>query len=152
MTRQEMLRLWRLFRNRETDFVTSFSLISWQRARLRRNQRNSRARKQAYTRDLENRWNECVKLGAQATVEMQAVARKVQQENMLLRRILARQGFDQDTIQRALEIEKGMGEGYPRTTSQVCLKLFDARGSSLTEFYRSQRPSHRWKPDRETRH
>ncbi|KAM3508575.1 hypothetical protein MY11210_006683 [Beauveria gryllotalpidicola] len=90
-----------------------------ERARLRRNQRNSRARKQAYTRDLENRWNECVKLGAQATVEMQAVARKVQQENILLRRILARQGFDQDTIQRALEIEKGMGEDYPRATSQA---------------------------------
>ncbi|KAI0546372.1 hypothetical protein F4679DRAFT_557732 [Xylaria curta] len=73
-----------------------------ERARLRRNQRNSRARKQAYIRDLENRWNECVKLGAQATVEMQREARRVQEENTLLRAVLYTQGFNDAAIQNAL--------------------------------------------------
>ncbi|KAJ4163567.1 hypothetical protein LMH87_005288 [Akanthomyces muscarius] len=90
-----------------------------ERARLRRNQRNSRARKQAYIRDLEDRWNECVKLGAQATAEMQAVARKVHEENVLLRRILAHRGFGEDTIERALENERmALGEDDPRVASQ----------------------------------
>ncbi|KAI0860563.1 hypothetical protein F4860DRAFT_198309 [Xylaria cubensis] len=77
-----------------------------ERARLRRNQRNSRARKQAYTRDLESRWNECVKLGVQATVEMQREARRVQEENTLLRAVLQVQGFDDAAIQNALTSAK----------------------------------------------
>ncbi|KAI6084709.1 hypothetical protein F4821DRAFT_242156 [Hypoxylon rubiginosum] len=77
-----------------------------ERARLRRNQRNSRARKQAYIRDLESRWNECVRLGAQATVEMQSEARRVQEENKLLRKVLHSQGFDDTAIQNALESVK----------------------------------------------
>ncbi|KFA69366.1 hypothetical protein S40285_08752, partial [Stachybotrys chlorohalonatus IBT 40285] len=74
-----------------------------ERARLRRNQRNSRARKQAYMRSLENRWSECMRLGAQATVEMQKEARKVQEENQLLRAVLHRQGLDPTAIQSSLD-------------------------------------------------
>ncbi|KAI0114106.1 hypothetical protein GGR51DRAFT_505505 [Nemania sp. FL0031] len=77
-----------------------------ERARLRRNQRNSRARKQAYIHDLESRWNECVKLGARATAEMQSEARRVQEENGLLRTILHAQGFDDAAIQNALASAK----------------------------------------------
>ncbi|RWA05372.1 hypothetical protein EKO27_g9730 [Xylaria grammica] len=69
-----------------------------ERARLRRNQRNSRARKQAYVQDLEKRWNECVRLGAQASVEMQREARRVQEENKLLRALLHKQGLDDMAI------------------------------------------------------
>lgn len=75
---------------------------------MRRNQRNSRARKQAYIRDLENRWNECVKLGAQATVEMQREARRVQEENKLLRAVLHSQGMDHTAINAALESMKAV--------------------------------------------
>ncbi|KAI1344698.1 hypothetical protein F5Y15DRAFT_1519 [Xylariaceae sp. FL0016] len=72
-------------------------------ARLRRNQRNSRARKQAYIRDLETRWDECMRTGAQATVEMQGAARRVHEENRLLRTLLHGQGMDNRAIQNALE-------------------------------------------------
>ncbi|KEY70820.1 hypothetical protein S7711_08520 [Stachybotrys chartarum IBT 7711] len=74
-----------------------------ERARLRRNQRNSRARKQAYVRSLEDRWSECVRLGAQATVEMQKEARRVQEENQLLRAMLQHQGLDPTAIQSGLD-------------------------------------------------
>ncbi|KAI1370455.1 hypothetical protein F4677DRAFT_438296 [Hypoxylon crocopeplum] len=81
-----------------------------ERARLRRNQRNSRARKQAYIQGLEQRWSQCVRLGAQATTEMQKEARRVQEENLLLRAILRNEGFDDAGIQRALESAK-LAEG-----------------------------------------
>ncbi|KAK8041421.1 hypothetical protein PG994_014428 [Apiospora phragmitis] len=54
-----------------------------EKARLRRNQRNSRARKQAYIRDLESRWNEC-------------------EENRLLRNLLHGRGMDYDAVQTAI--------------------------------------------------
>ncbi|KAI1347728.1 hypothetical protein F5Y01DRAFT_329256 [Xylaria sp. FL0043] len=81
-----------------------------ERARLRRNQRNSRARKQAYIQDLEKRWNECVRLGAQASVEMQKEARRVQQENRLLRLLLHKQGLDDAAIKEALNSLRGSEE------------------------------------------
>ncbi|KAI1274423.1 hypothetical protein F5Y07DRAFT_373077 [Xylaria sp. FL0933] len=81
-----------------------------ERARLRRNQRNSRARKQAYIHDLEQRWNECVRLGAQASVEMQKEARRVQQENRLLRALLHKQGLDDVAIKEALDSLTGNEE------------------------------------------
>ncbi|KAI1418310.1 hypothetical protein F5Y13DRAFT_148962 [Hypoxylon sp. FL1857] len=74
-----------------------------ERARLRRNQRNSRARKQAYIESLESRWSECVRLGAQATVEMQKEAQRVQEENRLLRTVLRNQGLDDNAIKRAID-------------------------------------------------
>ncbi|KAI0378270.1 hypothetical protein F5Y04DRAFT_152430 [Hypomontagnella monticulosa] len=74
-----------------------------ERARLRRNQRNSRARKQAYIQSLEQRWSECVRLGVQATAEMQKEARRVQEENRLLRTVLRNQGLDDIAIQKALD-------------------------------------------------
>ncbi|TRX93689.1 hypothetical protein FHL15_005365 [Xylaria flabelliformis] len=90
----------------ELSIVMRMLAVKICRARLRRNQRNSRARKQAYIRDLESRWNECVRLGAQATVEMQREARRVQEENTLLRAVLHVQGFDDAAIQNALTSAK----------------------------------------------
>ncbi|KAI3321473.1 hypothetical protein HD806DRAFT_502669 [Xylariaceae sp. AK1471] len=83
---------------------TSATGIEDERARLRRNQRNSRARKQAYVQDLEQRWSECVRLGAQATIEMQREARRVQEENRLLRALLHQQGWDDMAIQEAAAV------------------------------------------------
>ncbi|OTA53968.1 hypothetical protein K449DRAFT_454604 [Hypoxylon sp. EC38] len=62
-----------------------------------------RARKQAYIENLEKRWNDCMRLGVQATVEMQKEAQRVQEENRLLRTVLRNQGFDDTSIQRALD-------------------------------------------------
>ncbi|KAI0847382.1 hypothetical protein F5Y00DRAFT_117377 [Daldinia vernicosa] len=80
--------------------------IEAERARLRRNQRNSRARKQAYIQNLEKQWNECMRLGAQATIEMQKEAQRVQEENRLLRTLLHDQGFDDVAIQRVIDAAK----------------------------------------------
>ncbi|KAI0809436.1 hypothetical protein GGR55DRAFT_649938 [Xylaria sp. FL0064] len=87
-----------------------------ERARLRRNQRNSRARKQAYIQDLEQRWNECVRLGAQASVEMQKEARRVQQENRLLRLLLHKQGLDDVAIKEALDSLTGSEENRAQSS------------------------------------
>ncbi|KAJ2976732.1 hypothetical protein NUW58_g8013 [Xylaria curta] len=81
---------------------SSTTTVEDERARLRRNQRNSRARKQAYVQDLERRWNSCVRLGVQATTEMQKEARRVQEENRLLRALLHQQGFNDVAIQEAV--------------------------------------------------
>ncbi|KAI8959654.1 hypothetical protein F5Y11DRAFT_350311 [Daldinia sp. FL1419] len=80
--------------------------IETERARLRRNQRNSRARKQAHIQNLEKQWNDCMRLGAQATVEMQREAQRVQDENKILRSLLHDQGFDDVAIQRAIDAAK----------------------------------------------
>ncbi|KAF4628755.1 hypothetical protein G7Y89_g9394 [Cudoniella acicularis] len=85
---------------------TNLDPMEAERTRLRRNQRNSRARKQAYVQDLEHRWRQCVELGVQATAEMQREAQKVQEENRLLRAVLHDQGFDDTTLQQALEKAK----------------------------------------------
>jgi len=89
--------------------VTLTLTIFPQRARLRRNQRNSRARKQAYIQDLEQRWGQCVQLGAQATIEMQQAARRVQDENRLLRMVLRKQGLDDAAVEMALDVERRAG-------------------------------------------
>ncbi|KAI1653904.1 hypothetical protein F4813DRAFT_373183 [Daldinia decipiens] len=80
--------------------------VEAERARLRRNQRNSRARKQAYIQNLEKQWNECMRLGAQATIEMQKEARRIQEENRVLRTLLHDQGFDDVAIQRVIDAAK----------------------------------------------
>ncbi|KAI1808854.1 hypothetical protein F4811DRAFT_548432 [Daldinia bambusicola] len=77
--------------------------VDAERARLRRNQRNSRARKQAYIQNLEKQWNECLQLGARATIEMQEEAKRVQEENRVLRTLLHNQGLDDAAIQRAID-------------------------------------------------
>ncbi|KAI1741271.1 hypothetical protein F4680DRAFT_416254 [Xylaria scruposa] len=105
-----------------------------ERARLRRNQRNSRARKQSYIRDLENRWNECVKLGAQATVEMQREARRVQEENTLLRAVLHAQGFDDAAIQNALISAK-------QSMANQCSEVQDSSHPGMCETVTGPRPT-----------
>ncbi|KAF2453712.1 hypothetical protein BDY21DRAFT_374518 [Lineolata rhizophorae] len=69
---------------------------------MRRNQRNSRARKQAYLKDLEHRWNECLRLGVQASADMQQAARKVSHENEQLRKMLHERGLTDDMIKDEL--------------------------------------------------
>ncbi|KAK8030467.1 hypothetical protein PG990_000201 [Apiospora arundinis] len=114
----------------EGQSQTPSSPKALEKARLRRNQRNSRARKQAYIRDLENRWNECVRLGAQATVEMQREARRVQEENRLLRGLLQSRGLKHEDIKTAIlsMTEKtAAGELDPMSQSRIRKRLSSIR-------------------------
>lgn len=81
--------------------ITDFDPLT-QRIRQRRNQRNSRARKQAYLEDLERRWSNCVKSGAQATAEMQQAARRVDSENGVLRDLLREVGVPDAVVEARL--------------------------------------------------
>lgn len=86
-------------------------------------------RKQAYLRDLEEWCNKRVRLGTKATMEMQvtaemqAAARPVKAEDVLLRKIQAR---------------SRLPPGCP---------LHDVHGSPLTEVYGNQQSSHQWQLD-----
>lgn len=93
-----------------------------QRARLRRNQRNSRARKQEYVQDLERRWSECVRLGVQASIEIQREARRIQEENEVLRSFLHEVGISDEAIRHRLELARILRDP-PACDAQVCLTL-----------------------------
>ncbi|KAL4996656.1 hypothetical protein BDV10DRAFT_107732 [Aspergillus recurvatus] len=62
-------------------------------ARIRENQRRSRARRKDYIRELEERVQSYEKLGVTATQEVQAAGRKVVQENKWLRELLNLHGI-----------------------------------------------------------
>ncbi|KAH0606586.1 uncharacterized protein H6S33_003420 [Morchella sextelata] len=70
--------------------------------RIRENQRRSRARRREYLEDLEARWKRCQELGVQADVELQRAARKVIEENNMLREILAELGVGREEVERRL--------------------------------------------------
>jgi len=72
------------------------------RARQRKNQQNSRKRKQSYLEDLEQRWSSCVRTGAQASTEMQREARRVDGENVVLRAMLRELGVLDSVVEARL--------------------------------------------------
>ncbi|KAH0175966.1 hypothetical protein KCU86_g16178, partial [Aureobasidium melanogenum] len=67
-------------------------------ARIRDNQRRSRARRKEYLQELETKYRSCEAIGAEASQEIQAAARKVLEENKRLRRLLRNQGFSDADI------------------------------------------------------
>lgn len=82
--------------NANVDSITS-------RARIRDNQRRSRARRKEYIHDLEQRLRRFESLGVEATLEVQAAGRKVAAENALLRSLLRQHGVSEEQIQDYLE-------------------------------------------------
>ncbi|KAI7975925.1 hypothetical protein EIK77_002485 [Talaromyces pinophilus] len=72
-------------------------------ARIRDNQRRSRARHKEYVRDLEQRLRRFESLGVEATREIQAAGRKVAAENALLRSLLRHHGVAEKEVQEYLE-------------------------------------------------
>ncbi|KAF1821778.1 uncharacterized protein K489DRAFT_299098, partial [Dissoconium aciculare CBS 342.82] len=62
-------------------------------ARIRDNQRRSRARRKEYLQDLEVRFRNCEQLGVEASAEIQAAARRVVDENKRLRMLLKQRGL-----------------------------------------------------------
>ncbi|KAF2103544.1 hypothetical protein NA57DRAFT_31753, partial [Rhizodiscina lignyota] len=61
-------------------------------ARIRENQRRSRARRKEYLQELEAKWRACEQKGVEATAEVQAAARQVLEENRRLRALLKERG------------------------------------------------------------
>lgn len=72
-------------------------------ARIRDNQRRSRARRKEYVRDLEQRLRRFENLGVEATQEVQAAGRKVAEENVLLRSLLRHLGVAEKEVQEYLK-------------------------------------------------
>ncbi|KAF1817137.1 hypothetical protein P152DRAFT_382253, partial [Eremomyces bilateralis CBS 781.70] len=62
-------------------------------ARIRDNQRRSRARRKEYLQELEEKYRHCEQMGVEASAEIQAAARKVLDENKKLRAILQQRGL-----------------------------------------------------------
>lgn len=62
-------------------------------ARIRDNQRRSRARRKEYLQELETKYRTCEAVGVEASSEIQTAARRVLDENKRLRALLKRQGL-----------------------------------------------------------
>ena len=71
--------------------------------RLRENKRRSRARQKEYLQQLERRCRDYEQSDVQATVEMQVAARKVAEENRLLRSLLKKMGAEDAMVNNWLE-------------------------------------------------
>ena len=67
-------------------------------ARIRDNQRRSRARRKEYLQEVEGRLRECEQTGIAASTEIQAAGRKVADENQRLRQLLIRHGVRVEEI------------------------------------------------------
>ncbi|KAG5930201.1 hypothetical protein E4U53_002283 [Claviceps sorghi] len=72
-------------------------------ARIRDNQRRSRARRREYLQDLEQKVRACELQGIEATAEVQMAARRVADENVKLRELLHKHGATDDYIARYLQ-------------------------------------------------
>ncbi|SMR58692.1 unnamed protein product [Zymoseptoria tritici ST99CH_1E4] len=69
-------------------------------ARIRDNQRRSRARRKEYLQELETKYRACEQIGASASTEIQAAARKVADENRRLRVLLQSHGISDPDLSR----------------------------------------------------
>ncbi|MCJ1259091.1 hypothetical protein MMC24_006926 [Lignoscripta atroalba] len=86
-------------------------------ARVRDNQRRSRARRKEYLQDLEDKYRNCELLGAEAASEIQTAARRVAEENKRLRALLRARGVSDDEIDGHLE--KSFGEPVVSTARSL---------------------------------
>ncbi|KAL2128159.1 hypothetical protein VTI74DRAFT_9563 [Chaetomium olivicolor] len=71
-------------------------------ARIRDNQRRSRARRKEYLQELEERVRKAEQQGIRASTEIQAAARQVAEENRRLRHLLRLHGVNDRSIQEYL--------------------------------------------------
>ncbi|KAH7130394.1 hypothetical protein B0J11DRAFT_251260 [Dendryphion nanum] len=74
-------------------------------ARIRDNQRRSRARRKEYLQELEAKLRQCEQMGVEASAEIQGAARKVLEENRRLRAMLRTRGVPEVEISAALGFE-----------------------------------------------
>ena len=94
-------------RRRHATLVTDKNLTMTKEkanlARIRDNQRRSRARRKEYLQELEARLRQCELQGIEASAEIQQVARRVADENKKLRHMLAQRGVADDSIDSYLQ-------------------------------------------------
>ncbi|OCK83432.1 hypothetical protein K432DRAFT_379524 [Lepidopterella palustris CBS 459.81] len=67
-------------------------------ARIRDNQRRSRARRKEYLQEIETKLRHCEQMGVEASAEIQSAARKVLEENKRLRALLRERGVSESEI------------------------------------------------------
>ena len=109
-------------------------------ARIRDNQRRSRARRKEYLQELEIRLRQCELQGVEASSEIQGAARKVAEENKRLRALLSQQGVREDSIEVYLQTSStgvtAMGGQYESHSEavQVLEQLLSTRKSCCTDF------------------
>jgi hypothetical protein len=92
-------------------------------ARIRDNQRRSRARRKEYLQELEARLRQCELQGIEASSEIQMAARRVADENKKLRGLLAQHGVGDDTIETYIQTsptsDTMMGGQYGSSSAAV---------------------------------
>ncbi|KAL6710195.1 hypothetical protein ACN47E_009986 [Coniothyrium glycines] len=71
-------------------------------ARIRDNQRRSRARRKEYLQELEAKLRNCEQVGIEASSEIQSAARRVLDENRKLRTLLHERGVSENEVVAAL--------------------------------------------------
>jgi len=100
-------------------------------ARIRDNQRRSRARRKEYLQELEARLRQCELQGIEASAEIQVAARKVADENKRLRGLLAQHGIGDDSIEAHLRTspttDLTAGYGGSSAAVQVLDQLLQTR-------------------------
>lgn len=94
--------------------------------RNRDNQRRSRARRKDYVEDLETRAHQFEQEGVRISAEVQAAARKVAEENHLLRSLLALTGISAGEIEAYVHRMKTPDE----SSAQITPKAFTKSGQS----------------------
>ncbi|KAH6698105.1 hypothetical protein BKA61DRAFT_246220 [Leptodontidium sp. MPI-SDFR-AT-0119] len=108
-------------------------------ARIRDNQRRSRARRKEYLQELESRLRQCELQGIEASSEIQGAARKVAEENKRLRALLSQQGVKEDSIEVYLQTsstgdtEMGGQYGSHSKAVQVLAQLLSTRKPCCTD-------------------
>ena len=90
--------------------------------RIRNNQRRSRARRKEYLQELEEKLRKCEIMGVEASMEIQASARLVAEENKRLRALLQSRGIMGHDIDAALGMS-GAGVNAPQSTEMLEAKL-----------------------------
>ncbi|KAF4126842.1 hypothetical protein GMORB2_0579 [Geosmithia morbida] len=108
-------------------------------ARIRDNQRRSRARKREYLQELEHRLRVCELQGIEASTEVQVAARRVAEENRHLRGLLNRQGIGDDYIANYLQTAAAAQTTTepPSATASVAVPGSHALGASTSQSVQS---------------
>ncbi|KAF2754619.1 hypothetical protein EJ05DRAFT_479587 [Pseudovirgaria hyperparasitica] len=86
-------------------------------ARIRDNQRRSRARRKEYLQELEQKYRACQQLGIEASAEVQAAARKVLDENKRLRALLREKGVSEAEVNSCLNASSEDSQTLTSSTS-----------------------------------
>ncbi|TRM62380.1 hypothetical protein BD626DRAFT_60652 [Schizophyllum amplum] len=85
-------------------------------ARVRDNQRRSRARKREYVASLEERLQRCQLEGAEKNLQIQEAARKVAAENRILRRLLRERGVDEEQLANHIREDSACSNNHDATS------------------------------------